>query len=98
MIRNPVKTFSQEQIIRVETPITLPRHVDLERVRPAVLEAINTHSATTAQKYTTALITGFDEGGTKLSIYHYFNPQNDAKIGRYRYIGETHQNVYSALQ
>jgi small-conductance mechanosensitive channel len=56
MIRNPIITFSAESMIRCTTTLTLPRSTNISKVRPLLTDVVNRHTATTANEYTTVLI------------------------------------------
>lgn len=70
----PVKTFSQEDLIRWEVELKVPRHTSIPQVKQLLVETTNKHENVINKQFTNVTVSGFDESGIKLKLFFLYNP------------------------
>lgn len=76
LVNNPVKTFSSEELIRIEMDLSIWLKSDLAQVCQLLKDFINAHDYTVEKSSTQVAIKEVYESGFNLALYFYYNPQN----------------------
>lgn len=71
---NPVKTFTSEEYIRLETQININNNEDIEKTKEIIINTINEQKYITNKEKTSVIVDSFWESGTRLLIWYYFDP------------------------
>jgi len=75
LIRKPIKTYSAEDIVRVDGIVQVDYETDLPFAQKVMVEAINTLSFVKEPDKTKSLVWSFDDSGISLKYFFYFDPQ-----------------------
>jgi small-conductance mechanosensitive channel len=75
LISNPVKTFTSEELIRLETLISVHYAEDLEKVFQVIKQTVNSFEHVINKDKTAIVIDSFAARGIDLKIWYYYNPK-----------------------
>ncbi len=98
MIRSPITPFSKTQLVKCQGTIQVERDAHIEPIKSLMMQVINDHPATIANEYTTVLLSHYSESGKNLVYYYYYNPSNEQKLGKLKYISEINAKIHQTLR
>jgi len=75
LISRPIKTYSAEEIVRLDTEVQVDYATDLNLAQKVMIEAINALPFILETDKTKAIIRSFDESGITIRNYFYFDPK-----------------------
>jgi len=75
LAETPVKTISEELLIRWELDINIARHVNVDQVKKLLIQTINQNNFVLDKEFTSNIITWFDKQWIQIKTFFYFNPQ-----------------------
>jgi len=75
LISKPIKTFSSEEIIRLDGEISVDYATNLNLAQEKIMEAINTLPFILEPEKTKAIIRSFGDSGIIIKYYFYFDPK-----------------------
>lgn len=75
LISRPIKTFSAEEIVRLDTEVQVDYATDLSLAQKVIIDAINTLPFVMETDKTKAIVRSFDESGITIRYYFYFDPK-----------------------
>ena len=75
LINTPIKTFSAEEIVRIQDVVQVDYESDLAQAQQVIIEAINTIQHVQAKEATWTSVASFDDSGISISYYYYFDPK-----------------------
>lgn len=75
MISKPLKTFSAEEIVRLDGAIQVDYETNLHQAQEIIENAIKTIEWVTIKDQTRTAVTSFDDSGITIKYYYYFDPK-----------------------
>lgn len=75
MISKPLKTFSAEDIVRLDGEVQVDYETDLQQAQQVIIQAIKTIERITIKDQTRTAVTSFDDSGITIKYYYYFDPK-----------------------
>lgn len=76
LVNNPVKTFSSEELIRIEMELGIWLKSDVTQVCQLLKNFINTHDYIVEKASTQVVVKEVYDSGFNLSLYFYYNPKD----------------------
>lgn len=97
MISVPIKTYDSEDLVRLETRVTVHLETDLDLASQVITDAVNSVDFVQEHDSTRVLIDGVQPtGGINIKVYFYFDP-SAGKIIEVA-VGEVNKRIYDAFQ
>ncbi|MEF2176144.1 MAG: mechanosensitive ion channel family protein [Candidatus Absconditabacteria bacterium] len=96
MVTNPIKTFNSEEVIRLETSMSVPFDCDVDNYTKVIKSAIISIDFVREHDGTRILVNGFSDKGIDLRILFYVDP--NCGFARPRIIGEVNKKIYDAMK
>ena len=75
IISKPIKTYSAEEIVRLDSEVQVDYTTDLDLAQKVMVEAINTLPFVIEQERTKTIVRSFDDSGITVKYYFYFDPR-----------------------
>lgn len=97
LINTPIKTFSAEEIVRIDDAVQVDYTTDLALAQKVVIEAINQVDRVQAKDATRTAIKSFDDSGITITYYYYFDPKAGILADYLKWIiNESINNTFNA--
>jgi small conductance mechanosensitive channel len=96
MISVPIRTYDSEELVRLETHVTVHLHTDLDAASTIILDAVNSVDFVQEHESTRVLVEGVNpKWGITIKIYFYFDP-SAGKIIEVA-VSEVNKRIYEAF-
>jgi small conductance mechanosensitive channel len=96
MISVPIKTYDSEELVRLETNVTVHLHTDLDAASTIIRDAVNSVDFVKEHESTRVLVEGVNpKWGITIKIYFYFDP-SAGKIIEVA-VSEVNKKIYEAF-
>ena len=76
-ITSPIKTFTTEEHIRLETIVSVHYDTDIEKVRKLIIDAVNTEKFVVNKEHTYVITDRFAESGIDLKVWFFIDPNGE---------------------
>lgn len=96
LITKPVRTYDSEEIVRLDTVVSVHYHTDLEKAVELIKEAVNSVSYVKEKTSTRVSVKKFNSSGVDILIYFYFDPKSGMLIQSA--ISGVHQAIFSMFK
>ena len=96
LIISPIKTFSSEEFIRLETIVSVHYNTDLDKAKKILIEAVNNNKIVVNKDWTTIITDKFADSGIDLKVLFYIDP--NAWIPWYKAISIINDDINKALK
>jgi len=96
LISVPIKTFSSEQLVKLNTAIGVHYDTDVEKAIQVVVNTVNTFDFVKEKENTTVFVTDFADSAIQLAIKFFFDP-NCGIVGTYA-VGQVNEAVNKAFK
>ncbi len=77
LITTPIKTFTTEEFVRVETTVSVHYNTDLEHAKKIIVEAIKKLKFVVNKEYTKAITTNFWDNWINITVRFFIDPNSD---------------------
>jgi small-conductance mechanosensitive channel len=74
LMTNPIKTYSSEELIKLNTTIPVSYDQDLDKAMGIIIEAVNTMSIVHEKKNTKAYVIGYGPSGVQIKVFFRIDP------------------------
>ena len=74
LITSPIKTFSSEEFIRLDTLVSVHYDTDLDKAKKILIEIVNNQKFVVNKSQTTIITNKFADSGIDLKIFFYIDP------------------------
>ena len=81
IVSNPIKTFSQEEVVRLQLDFSVWHMEDISAIEPLVVEAMNESEHIVKKDATKMVITHFSEFGMHCRVYYYVYSSFESAAG-----------------
>jgi small conductance mechanosensitive channel len=75
MISQPIKTFSTEEIVRLDDIIQVDYETDLTQAQSVIKQAIRQLSRIKNPDQARTMVSSFDDSGISIKYFYYFDPK-----------------------
>lgn len=96
MVTNPIKTFNSEEVVRLETAMSVPFDCDVDNYTKVIKNAIISIDFVREHESTRILVNWFSEKWIDLRILFYVDP--NCWYARPRIIWEVNKKIYDAMK
>ncbi len=97
LINTPIKTFSAEDMVRIDDAVQVDYTTDLALAQKLVIDAINQVDYIMAKDATWTAVESFDDSGITIKYYYYFDPNAGILADYLRWIiNESINNTFNA--
>lgn len=96
LITSPIKTFSSEEFIRLDTLVSVHYDTDLDKVKKILLEIVNNQKIVVNKSKTNIITDKFADSGIDLKVLFYIDP--NAWIPWYKAISMINDEIKKALE
>jgi small conductance mechanosensitive channel len=97
MISKPIKTFSAEEIVRLDGAVQVDYETDLALAQQVIKDSIGSIQRVKATDQARTMVSSFDDSGITIKYFYYFDPKAGL-IGDYAMgvVNEAIRNGFSA--
>jgi small-conductance mechanosensitive channel len=95
-ITSPIKTYTSEEYIRLETIVSVHYNTDLEFAKKIIVDAINSLKFIVNKEHTDVITHKFADSGIDLKVWFYIDPNGEKSLAHS--LSVVNNTIYEAFK